>query len=175
MSSRREIGRPGIFNQRCLVVVVHPDGVVGSPAHGPPLRVGDVATKGAGGAQARTASRRAAEAMAERARAFAAREKRLERSLTAFHLAEERARAVREEAEAKAAKLAAETEAKVAGVREKAAKDAAGFEADAFAAVGEMKASGEALEVIAELTGWPIAKVRQAQRAQAKPHPDTDN
>jgi hypothetical protein len=107
--------------------------------------------------------------MAERARAFAEREKQIERCLTAFHLADERARGVRAEAEVKAARLSAETEAKVAELREKAIKEAAAFEADARAAVGEMAASGEPLEVIAELTGWPIARVRKAQRARRKP------
>ena len=147
----------------------HSNGGAGSPAPYRASRVLVVATKGTGALQARAASKRAAEAMAERARRFAEREKEVERLLTAFHLADERGRNARANAEERAAKLTAETGAKVAALREKAASEAADHDAEAAAAVRGMAAAGEALEVIVELTGWPLAKVRQAQRGEGGP------
>lgn len=103
--------------------------------------------------------------MATRAREIAAREKALEARVTAFHTAAEKAENVRVGAQAKAAKLLSDAEAKAATLRAKAEADAAGFDAQAESAVREMLAAGESAESVAQLTGWPLARIRQAQRA----------
>lgn len=105
--------------------------------------------------------------MAKRAQEFATREKDIEQLVTAFHTAAEKAEKVRSGAHGKAAKLLSDAEKKAATVREKAEADAAGFDAQAEAAVREILGAGETPESTARLTGWTVARVRQAQRAKA--------
>ncbi|MBR7830414.1 hypothetical protein KDK95_29205 [Actinospica sp. MGRD01-02] len=123
-------------------------------------------TKAASAPTSRSAARRAADAMAKRAEEFAAREKALERLVTAFHAADEKAAKVRAGAQGKAAKLLADAEQKAAQLREKAEAEAAGFDAQAEALVREILDAGESPESTAQLTGWTLARVRQAQRAK---------
>lgn len=54
-------------------------------------------------------------------------------------------------------------------MRAKADADAAVFDKRAAVAVREILAAGESSESVAELTGWPLARVRQVQRAPASP------
>lgn len=105
--------------------------------------------------------------MAKRAEEFAAREKALAALVTAFHTAAEQAEKLRTAAEVKAEKLRADAEAKAAQVRADAESDAAAFDKKAVEAVREILASGESPESVAQLTGWPLARVRQTQRAPA--------
>ncbi len=107
--------------------------------------------------------------MAKRAEKFAAREKALEALVTTFHAATEKAEKVRTAAASRAERLREEAEAKAATVRTKAESDAAVFDEQAAAAVRKILAAGESFESVAELTGWPLARVRQAQRAPAPP------
>jgi hypothetical protein len=124
-----------------------------------------VTTKAAS-APSRNAARRAADAIAKRAEEFAAREKALERLVTAFHTASEKAGKVRSGAQGKAAKLLSDAEQKAAALRKKAEEVAAGFDAQAEAAVREILDAGETPESTAQLTGWTAARVRQAQRTK---------
>lgn len=104
--------------------------------------------------------------MAKRAEEFATREKAIEVLVTSFHTAAEKAEKVRSGTQGKAAKLLSDAEEKAAAVRKKAEADAAGFDAQAEAAVREILAAGETPEATARLTGWTVARVRQAQRAK---------
>jgi vacuolar-type H+-ATPase subunit H len=104
--------------------------------------------------------------MAKRAEEFAAREKALEQLVAAFHTATENAEKVRSGAQSKAAKLLSDAEEKAAALRQKAEADAAGFDAAAEAAVREILGAGETPEAAAQLTGWTVARVRQAQRSK---------
>jgi hypothetical protein len=105
--------------------------------------------------------------MAKRAEEFAAREKALEQLVTVFHAADEKAAKVRADAQGKASKLLSAAEEKAQRLREKAEVEAAGFDAQAAAAVREILGAGETPESTARLTGWTVARVRQAQRAKA--------
>jgi vacuolar-type H+-ATPase subunit H len=111
--------------------------------------------------------------MATRAQEIAAREKALEARVTAFHTAAEKAENVRSGAQAKAAKLLSDAEAKAGALRAKAEADAAGFDTQAESAVREILAAGETPESAAQLTGWSLARIRQAQRVpeSGRKHP----
>lgn len=109
--------------------------------------------------------------MAKRAEEFAARERSLEALVTTFHTTAEQAEKIRTAAANRAEKLRADAEAKAATVLAKAEADAAVFDEKAAAAVREILAAGESPESVAELTGWPLARVRQAQRTPASRAP----
>jgi hypothetical protein len=94
-----------------------------------------VTTKTAGGSGRSAAARKAAEAMALRAREFQQREKDLLVLTHEFHTSVEKAEKVRADAEAKAARLLQDAEARAAGLRTKAAENAAGFDEQAADAV----------------------------------------
>ena len=126
--------------------------------------VGSV-TSATQGMPSRTASRRAAQKMAERAQEFARRESELREVVTAFHAAVERGEKVRADAEAKAAKLLADAEAKAQSLREKAQQDAARHDEQAAASARRMLELGESREAVAALTDWPPARIREIQRA----------
>lgn len=107
--------------------------------------------------------------MAKRAEEFAAREKALETLVNAFHTSAEQAEKVRTTAAGKATKLRTDAEEKATTVLAKAEADAAVFDEKAAEAIRKILAAGESPESAAELTGWPLARVRQAQRASASP------
>ena len=105
--------------------------------------------------------------MAKRAEEFAARERALEALVTTFHTTAEQAEKVRTTAAGKAEKLRADAEAKAAAILAKAEADAAVFDEKSAEAVRGILAAGESPESAGELTGWPLTRVRQAQRASA--------
>lgn len=122
-------------------------------------------TKTAGGTGRSAAARKAAEAVARRAAEFQKREKELLALATEFHVAVDKAEKVRADSEAKAARLVQDADAKAAVLREKAGADAAGFDEQALAAVRRMIEFGESRDAIMQITGWPAARIREAQRA----------
>lgn len=88
---------------------------------------------------------------------------------TDFHVAAERAEKVRADAVAKAQRILGDAQTKADALLERAEKDASGFDEQAAVAVRRMLAFGESRQAVADLTGWTLARVREAQREAAAP------
>lgn len=119
--------------------------------------------------------RRADEVIARRAASFREREEALRQALTDYFGARERADRVRADAEAAVQRVQRDADARIAAVRERAQREAVGFEDVAWAAVARMLALGESRRAVAEATGLSAVQVRAAGGANgARPQPGAD-
>lgn len=111
-----------------------------------------------------SALRKADEVIARRAAQIRQRENTLRDALAEYFRARDSADGVRADAEKAAARLRRDADDRIVQVRERAERQAAGFEQQAQAAVRRMLDLGESRQAIAQAAGLTPAQVRAAQR-----------